>query len=29
MAWVIKQFMPIAITVLGDEGGPGTVTIER
>ena len=29
MAWVIKQFMPIKITVLGREGEPGSITIER
>jgi RNA 3'-terminal phosphate cyclase (ATP) len=29
MAWVVRQFMPIHITVLGREGEPGTVTIER
>ena len=29
MAWVIKQFMPIHITILGREGEPGKVTIER
>ena len=29
MAWVVRQFLPIHITVLGQEGGPGTVTIER
>lgn len=29
MAWVVRQFMPIHVTVLGREGGPGTVTIER
>ena len=29
MAWVIKQFVPIHITILGREGEPGTVTIER
>lgn len=27
--WVIKQFLPIHITVRGDEGGPGDVTIRR
>jgi RNA 3'-terminal phosphate cyclase (ATP) len=26
-AWVVKQFMPIKITVLGKEGGPGEITI--
>jgi len=29
MAWVIKQFMPVHITVKGEEGYPGTVTVER
>lgn len=29
MAWAVRQFMPIHITVLGREGEPGTVTIER
>ncbi len=29
MAWVIKQFLPIKITILGRDGEPGTVTIER
>lgn len=29
MAFVIKQFLPIRITILGREGEPGTVTIER
>lgn len=28
-AWVIKQFIPIHITIKGSEGGPGTVTIRR
>ena len=27
MVWVIKQFVPIHITVKGQEGNPGTVTI--
>lgn len=27
MAWVIRQFMPISITILGQPGMPGTVTI--
>lgn len=27
MAWVIKQFLPIHITILGREGEPGTVKI--
>lgn len=27
MAWVIKQFMPVQITILGREGEPGTVTV--
>jgi RNA 3'-terminal phosphate cyclase (ATP) len=25
--WVVKQFLPIHITVRGQESGPGTVTI--
>lgn len=29
MAWVIKQFVPVHITVKGDEGYSGTVTVER
>jgi RNA 3'-terminal phosphate cyclase (ATP) len=29
MVWVIKQFLPIHITVLGSENQPGTVKIER
>ncbi len=29
MAWVIKQFVPIHITVKGKEGDPGLVTIKR
>jgi RNA 3'-terminal phosphate cyclase (ATP) len=29
MAWVVRQFMPIHVTVLGREGEPGTVTVER
>lgn len=29
MAWVVKQFLPIAITIKGTEGAPGLVTIER
>ena len=29
MAWVIKQFIPIAITIKGTEGSPGTITIQR
>ncbi len=28
-AWVIKQFLPIHITILGREGEPGTITIDR
>jgi RNA 3'-phosphate cyclase len=28
-AWVIKQFLPLRITVRGSEGGPGLVTIEK
>lgn len=27
-AWIIKQFMPIHLTILGQEGGPGVVSIE-
>lgn len=29
MAWVIKQFTPIAITIKGTEGSPGTITISK
>lgn len=29
MAWVIKQFLPIHITVFGRDGEPGKVTISR
>jgi RNA 3'-terminal phosphate cyclase (ATP) len=29
MVWVIKQFMPIRLTVLGREGEPGSVTVDR
>lgn len=29
MAWVIKQFLPIKITIMGRENEAGTVTIER
>lgn len=29
MVWVVKQFLPIHITVKGQEGNPGTVTIRR
>jgi RNA 3'-terminal phosphate cyclase (ATP) len=29
MAWVVRQFMPIHVTVLGREGERGTVTVER
>ncbi|ARU42468.1 hypothetical protein CCB80_15445 [Armatimonadetes bacterium Uphvl-Ar1] len=29
MAWVIKQFTPIAITIKGTEGTPGTITINK
>ncbi len=29
IAWVIKQFIPIAITIKGTEGSPGTITIQR
>lgn len=28
-AWVIKQFLPIHITIRGNEGGPGDVTVRR
>ena len=27
--WVIKQFLPIHLTVLGSEGGPGQISIRR
>jgi len=27
MAWVIKQFLPVHVTILGQEGEPGTVKI--
>ena len=27
--WVVKQFLPIHITVKGKEDGPGTVSIRR
>ncbi len=29
IAWVIKQFLPIAITIKGTEGAPGTITVQR
>lgn len=29
MAWAIRQFMPIRVTVHGPEGGNGRVTVER
>lgn len=29
LAWVIKQFIPVHITIKGQEGYPGTVTVER
>lgn len=29
MAFVIKQFLPIRLTILGREGEPGTITVER
>ena len=29
MSWVVRQFMPIHLTVLGREGSQGTVTIEQ
>ncbi len=29
MAWVIRQFLPIHITIHGEEGKPGTVSIRR
>jgi RNA 3'-terminal phosphate cyclase len=29
MVWAIKQFLPIKATVLGREGEPGTITLER
>jgi len=29
IAWVIKEFIPIAITIKGTEGSPGTITIQR
>lgn len=28
MAWVIKQFLPVAITVRGTEGEPGSISVE-
>lgn len=29
MAWVVRQFLPIRVTVHGVEGGPGRVVVER
>ncbi len=29
VAWVIKQFLPIHITIKGQEGGPGLITVRR
>jgi RNA 3'-terminal phosphate cyclase (ATP) len=29
IAWVVKQFLPIHITILGRLGEPGTVTVQR
>lgn len=29
MVWVVKQFLPIHVTVKGSEGKPGTITIRR
>lgn len=29
MAWAVRQFMPIRVTVHGTEGGSGRVTVER
>ncbi len=29
MSWVIKQFLPVHITIKGEEGYSGTVTVER
>jgi RNA 3'-terminal phosphate cyclase (ATP) len=29
MAWVIKQFMPVPITIRGAEGEPGTVSVAK
>jgi RNA 3'-terminal phosphate cyclase (ATP) len=29
IAWAIKEFVPIAITIKGIEGSPGTITIQR
>lgn len=29
MAWVIKQFSPVAITIKGREGEPGLITVQR
>lgn len=29
MVWVVKQFLPIHVTVKGSEGKPGTITVRR
>ncbi|MBS1707386.1 MAG: hypothetical protein JSS65_01550 [Armatimonadetes bacterium] len=29
MAWTVKQFLPIKVTIVGREGEPGTLTVER
>jgi RNA 3'-terminal phosphate cyclase (ATP) len=29
MAWTIKQFLPVAVTILGREGEPGTVRVKE
>ena len=29
MAWLVKQFIPVQIMIKGEEGYPGTITIER
>ena len=29
MAWTVKQFLPIKVTIVGREGEPGTITVER
>lgn len=29
MAWVVKQFIPIQLTILGREGEPGTIKLSR
>ncbi len=29
IAWVIKEFIPIAITIKGTEGSPGSITVQR